>query len=202
MRLLRYSSSSPVSRGSGCQGFPLFGKERTGIASPLVKSSINPRIRRNSNGIFILDNDHSMVVFGFVRITFAVFPPRAHPMAADRDRVRIAHVAWLSRGVAGTRIKLRRATVENSGGLTVGRLCVGQRSVREIGSETIRNAFTNHLFNVISGHSTMKTRRMRGGDMDWTAYIDSIPQESAFGVLFSHFLDVAIGVSGEAGVTG
>ena len=52
-------------------------KERTGIAAPLVKSSINPRIRRNLNGLFTLYNSRTGIEFidrGFVRIIFAVSP--------------------------------------------------------------------------------------------------------------------------------
>ena len=60
---------------------------------PLVKSQINGRIRRNSNGLFILYDDHIFVEVGFVRIIFAIFPSRAHPSAVVRDHARIAHVA-------------------------------------------------------------------------------------------------------------
>ena len=53
------------------------GAEDRGIAAPLVKSSINPRIRRNSNGLVILYNSHIGIEFidgRFVRIIFAVLP--------------------------------------------------------------------------------------------------------------------------------
>ncbi|MFI5459261.1 MAG: hypothetical protein ACHRXM_27875, partial [Isosphaerales bacterium] len=70
----------------------LFSLGSPGLFFPLVKSRINARIRRNSNRLFILYNDHSFIEFGFVRLIFAVFPPRAHPIAAVRHRVCIAHV--------------------------------------------------------------------------------------------------------------
>ena len=71
----------------------LFSLGSTRLFFPLVKSRINARIRRNSNRLFILYNDHIVIEVGFVRIIFAIFPPRAHQIAAVRDRVRIAHVA-------------------------------------------------------------------------------------------------------------
>jgi len=37
-----------------------------------VKSRVNARIRRNSNGYFIVYDDHIVVDFGFVRIIFAI----------------------------------------------------------------------------------------------------------------------------------
>ena len=53
------------------------GKETAGIAALLVKSSINPRIHRNSHRLVILYNYSPGIEFidgGFVRIIFAVFP--------------------------------------------------------------------------------------------------------------------------------
>jgi hypothetical protein len=38
----------------------------------LVKSRINVRIRRNCNGLFILNNDHVRIAGGFVRSILAV----------------------------------------------------------------------------------------------------------------------------------
>jgi len=58
----------------------------------LVKSRINAEIRRNSKGLFILYNNHTFIEFGFVRMIFAVLPPRAHHVAAVRHRVQVAHV--------------------------------------------------------------------------------------------------------------
>ena len=49
-------------------------------------------IRRNSNRYFILYTDRVLIEVGFVRTIFAIFPQRAHPNAAVRDRVFIAHV--------------------------------------------------------------------------------------------------------------
>jgi len=37
-----------------------------------VKSRINPRIRRKSNGPFVLYNDHIFIEFSFVRHIFAM----------------------------------------------------------------------------------------------------------------------------------
>ena len=57
-------------------------RERKGQAAPLVKSTINPRIRRNSNGRVILYNSRTgieLIDGGFVRIAFAVFPRRLTP---------------------------------------------------------------------------------------------------------------------------
>jgi len=45
----------------------------------MVKPLINGRIRRNSNGLFILYIDRSFIESGFVRIIFAIFTLRADP---------------------------------------------------------------------------------------------------------------------------
>jgi len=55
----------------------------------IVKSRISARIRRNSNEIIRLYNTNSLVGFGFIRLIFALFPQRAHPIAAVRDRARL-----------------------------------------------------------------------------------------------------------------
>ena len=55
----------------------------------LVKSSINPRIRRNSHVLVILYNSRTGIEFidgRFVRIIFAVFPRGLIPCRGSRPR--------------------------------------------------------------------------------------------------------------------
>jgi len=39
---------------------------------PLVKWRVNARIRRNCNGVFILNNDHVIIAVGFARRIFGI----------------------------------------------------------------------------------------------------------------------------------
>jgi len=56
----------------------------------LVKSRINVRSRGKSNRLIRLYNTNSFVGFGFARTIFAIFPARAHSIAALHHRVRSA----------------------------------------------------------------------------------------------------------------